>query len=98
MGYEMKIVSGLQAPTLGRSSRHWILQANETCLKKAEALEESFSSEGMRRLAGRTIPHQSREGDKIMEDKIRWETILDTALIRAKAENKPVLLDFFNPG
>lgn len=29
---------------------------------------------------------------------IQWETKLDTALQRAKAEKKPVLLDFFNPG
>ncbi len=29
---------------------------------------------------------------------IRWETELSQALARAKAENRPVLLDFFNPG
>ena len=33
-----------------------------------------------------------------MEDKIRWETDMDTALAKARDENKPVLLDFFNPG
>ncbi len=32
-----------------------------------------------------------------MADTIRWESSLDTALARAKAENKPILLDFFNP-
>jgi hypothetical protein len=29
---------------------------------------------------------------------IIWETKMDVALARAKAENKNVLLDFFNPG
>jgi hypothetical protein len=29
---------------------------------------------------------------------IIWETKMDAALARAKAENKHVLLDFFNPG
>jgi len=29
---------------------------------------------------------------------IKWETELDAALARAKSENKPVLMDFFNPG
>jgi hypothetical protein len=33
-----------------------------------------------------------------MENEIHWEKELDTALARAKAENKPVLMDFFNPG
>ncbi len=29
--------------------------------------------------------------------KIIWETRMEKALARAKAENKPILLDFFNP-
>jgi hypothetical protein len=29
---------------------------------------------------------------------IIWETKMDVAMARAKAENKHVLLDFFNPG
>ncbi len=29
---------------------------------------------------------------------IKWETQMETALARAKAESKPILLDFFNPG
>jgi hypothetical protein len=29
---------------------------------------------------------------------IQWESDLNKALSRAKAEKKPVLLDFFNPG
>lgn len=29
---------------------------------------------------------------------IHWETNLENALQRAKAEKKPILLDFFNPG
>ena len=33
-----------------------------------------------------------------MENKVKWETDMDVALARARAENKPVLLDFFNPG
>jgi hypothetical protein len=33
-----------------------------------------------------------------MENKIRWETDMDTAVARARSEKKPVLLDFFNPG
>ncbi len=28
---------------------------------------------------------------------IAWETNMDDALARAGSENKPVLLDFFNP-
>jgi len=30
--------------------------------------------------------------------KIKWESEMQAALKRAKSENKPVLLDFFNPG
>jgi len=33
-----------------------------------------------------------------MGSAIRWENDMQTALKRAKAEAKPVLLDFFNPG
>lgn len=33
-----------------------------------------------------------------MAEKIEWLAEMDSALERAKAENKPVLLDFFNPG
>jgi hypothetical protein len=33
-----------------------------------------------------------------MEHNIQWETSLDAALVRANAEGKPVLMDFFNPG
>lgn len=29
---------------------------------------------------------------------MKWETDLDAALAKAGAENKMVLLDFFNPG
>lgn len=33
-----------------------------------------------------------------MGNPIKWETELNAALTRAKAEHKPVLMDFFNPG
>ncbi len=33
-----------------------------------------------------------------MAKKIQWEEKMDVALARAKAENKRILLDFFNPG
>jgi hypothetical protein len=33
-----------------------------------------------------------------MAGTVVWETTMADALARAKAENKPVLLDFFNPG
>jgi hypothetical protein len=33
-----------------------------------------------------------------MNAAINWETSMEKALERAKAENTPVLLDFFNPG
>jgi hypothetical protein len=33
-----------------------------------------------------------------MADNIKWETDMDAAMALARAQNKPVLLDFFNPG
>jgi len=33
-----------------------------------------------------------------MSSKIKWETDIDSAVARAKSEDKPILLDFFNPG
>ena len=33
-----------------------------------------------------------------MADKIRWLTELEAGLGRARAEGKPVVVDFFNPG
>jgi uncharacterized protein YyaL (SSP411 family) len=33
-----------------------------------------------------------------MENPINWQTDMWMALQRAKEENKPILLDFFNPG
>jgi hypothetical protein len=32
-----------------------------------------------------------------MQSKVNWETSMDTALCRARAEGKSILLDFFNP-
>lgn len=29
---------------------------------------------------------------------IKWETDFQAAIARSKKENKPVLMDFFNPG
>jgi uncharacterized protein YyaL (SSP411 family) len=33
-----------------------------------------------------------------MGNPIKWETSMDMAITRATSENKPILLDFFNPG
>jgi uncharacterized protein YyaL (SSP411 family) len=33
-----------------------------------------------------------------MGNLIKWESSMDVAITKAKSENKPVLLDFFNPG
>jgi hypothetical protein len=33
-----------------------------------------------------------------MENEIKWEADMDVALARASSENRPVLLDFYNPG
>jgi uncharacterized protein YyaL (SSP411 family) len=33
-----------------------------------------------------------------MKNKLAWETEMASALKRARNENKPILLDFFNPG
>lgn len=33
-----------------------------------------------------------------MENKIKWETDMDAAVVLARSEDKPVMLDFFNPG
>jgi len=34
----------------------------------------------------------------VMENTINWETSFDSAVSKAKADNKHVLIDFFNPG
>jgi len=33
-----------------------------------------------------------------MENKIQWESDMEKALARASSEDRPVLLDFYNPG
>jgi hypothetical protein len=33
-----------------------------------------------------------------MAEQIKWENDLEKAKRRARAEQKPILLDFFNPG
>ncbi len=33
-----------------------------------------------------------------MAGKIQWESSMDAAKEKAKAEDKPIFLDFFNPG
>jgi uncharacterized protein YyaL (SSP411 family) len=33
-----------------------------------------------------------------MAKTIAWETEMERALTRAKSEDKPIFLDFFNPG
>ena len=39
-----------------------------------------------------------RKGEIVMAENIKWETEMDAALVRARVEKKPALLDFFNPG
>ena len=39
-----------------------------------------------------------KKGVKAMADAIEWKSDLSEAQARAKKENKPVLMDFFNPG
>lgn len=39
-----------------------------------------------------------QKGGMTMAKTIIWETKMDAALNRAKAESKHILLDFFNPG
>ena len=39
-----------------------------------------------------------KKGEIVMAENIKWETEMDAALVRARLEKKPVLLDFFNPG
>jgi hypothetical protein len=34
----------------------------------------------------------------VMEEKISWENEINAAIDKACAENKNILLDFFNPG
>jgi hypothetical protein len=33
-----------------------------------------------------------------MGNEIKWEADIDVALAQARSENRPVLLDFYNPG
>jgi hypothetical protein len=33
-----------------------------------------------------------------MTEKIEWHTDLDQALVAARGQKKPIVLDFFNPG
>ena len=44
--------------------------------------------------AGIAIAAETKEGEAT---KIEWLTSLDQAVEQAKAQNKPILLDFFNP-
>jgi hypothetical protein len=37
------------------------------------------------------------QADKQEASEVQWLTDMGTALKRAKSENKPILLDFFNP-
>jgi len=39
-----------------------------------------------------------KRGGKDMAGKVNWESSWDAALLRAKKEDRPILLDFFNPG
>ena len=39
-----------------------------------------------------------KKGGNVMADAIEWKSDLNEAQARAKKENKPVLMDSFNPG
>jgi hypothetical protein len=47
--------------------------------------------------SGDTIFHQVQIKGGVMAE-IQWLNDMSVALVRAKAERKPILLDFFNPG
>ena len=48
-------------------------------------------------LCGATLVAVSSQEQKEEASGIRWLTDMGTALERAKSDNKPILLDFFNP-
>jgi hypothetical protein len=40
----------------------------------------------------------TKQGGCLMANSIVWENDIDKAVTRAKSENKPILLDFFEAG
>jgi hypothetical protein len=40
---------------------------------------------------------KKRKGGRMMAGKIEWEDSLEKGIVHAKAANKQILLDFFNP-
>ena len=58
---------------------------------------ENLKGRMLRSVRHQRFPMPSR-GGITMEAKVRWETEMKGALARARAEKRPVLVDFFNPG
>ena len=42
------------------------------------------------------MPEPTKE--VLMAKKVNWETRMDDAVSKATSQDKPILLDFFNPG
>ena len=83
-----------------------MIHAFLTKLLFGELIKSSHWSQFMKRLCQLTIivvlfAHcgmvVAADSSKQATQQIHWLTGLDEALARAKSENKPVFLDFFNP-
>jgi hypothetical protein len=68
------------------------LQKPFVCLNKCRILKSVIAVPAFAASTG----EQPKEAT--MENAVAWETDLDKSLARARAEKKPVLIDFFNPG
>jgi hypothetical protein len=71
-------------------------------VREGSRMHDKASNLGLRPCAGErgclSARHIRRKGERPMATEIQWEKDFDKALARAKTENKPVLMDFFNPG